>query len=160
VAKSTTAEEFEDNMQLVVCISRRKLRRLKPKPLHAKYSWDNNQIQAAADITKMGLRQRHRAPLPAYSPDMHQIVEHTIGKIKKDLMHAVLAHEGPMTSATAQRLAKRVFKGISASSIHANKEKLVSCWQAIAAPAGVMVECADGKWHKGSGGDYPEAALC
>lgn len=147
-------------MKLVVSISRRKLHRLRHAALHVKYSWDNNQIQATTDLARMGLRQRHRVPLPEYSPDMHQIVEHTISKFKQDLMKAVLAHDGPMTPATAQRLARQVFKGILATSIHANKEKLVSCLQAIATPQGVPVKCADGKEHMGSGGDYPEAALC
>jgi hypothetical protein len=146
-------------MKLVVEKTREKLQALHP-PVEPLYSWDNNRTNASADIHKMGLTEEQAVPLPTYSPDMHQIIEHAIAQFKKELAKAVLEHDGqPMTASEAQKLAEDVFKGLDWSGIAANDQKLVCNWQVISTPEGEPVKCIDGKWHTGTGGNYPSADL-
>lgn len=137
-------------MKQVVAISTEKLMPLKPL-----YSIDNNPTNKAAELSAMGLTEDDMLDLPTYSPDMHQVVEHTIAEFKKKLLQAVLEHDGqPMTPATAKQLAEQVFASIKPEHIAANELKLVTCWEQIAQPEGVRFRCADGVERNGVGGDW------
>lgn len=158
-ARSTTAEEFEDVMQLAVVDTRQQMQELGDHPV-PKYSWDNNRINKSARLSAMGLQEGDVVPLPTYSPDFHQIIEHAIAQFKHALLAAVMEHSGqPMTAAKAQQLAVEVFEQFDAQSIAENEVSLVCCWQQVATPLGEQVKCYDGVWRNGTGGDWAEAPL-
>jgi hypothetical protein len=142
-------------MKQVVAIAEQEL-----QPLQPLYSIDNNPTNKAADISAMGLTESDMLALPTYSPDLHQVIEHTIAEFKKALLQAVLNHDGqPMTVAKAQQLAEEVFAGIKPEHIAANALKLVCCWQQVATPKGLRKKCVDGAVWTGTGGDWADARL-
>lgn len=146
-------------MKLVVDYTRGEFKSLGDQPV-PKYSWDNNAINKAARLSKMGLQEADVVPLPTYSPDLHQIIEHAIGVFKRKLLDAVMAHSGqPMTAAQARELAVEVFEKFDPQSIAANEEQLICCWQQVATPQGEYIKCQDGVRRKGRGGDWADASL-
>jgi hypothetical protein len=129
-------------------------------PLQPLFSIDNNPTNKAAELSRMGLTESDMVSLPTYSPDMHQVVEHTIAEFKKGLLQAVFQHDGQaMSVAKAQQLAEEVFASIKPEHIAKNALKLVCCWQQIATPKGVRKACADGVVRAGTGGDWATADL-
>ena len=159
-ARATTAVEFEDVVKLVVDHTKQEFKRVtKKRRLVPKYSWDNNATNKAARL-EMGLEKADVVPLPTYSPDFHQIIEHAIGEFKERLLAEVMEHSGqPMTPATAQELAVEVFKGLDWEGIAATEPQLICCWQQVGTPEGEPVMCLDGVQRMGTGGDWAVASL-
>lgn len=156
-ARATTAVEFEDVVKLVVDLTKQEFKSVSDA-LVPIYSWDNNATNKAARLEMMGLEKADVVPLPTYSPDLHQIIEHAIGEFKKRLLALVMEHSGqPMTAARAQELAVEVFEGLDWDGIAANEEQLICCWQQVGTPEGEPVMCKDKKQRVGTGGDWAEA---
>lgn len=157
-AKSTTTQEFEDIMVEVVKASKPLLQELGHQ--NVLYSWDNNKIQAAASLEKIGLRADERLHLPTYSPDMHKVIEHTFAQLKRIIVQK-LAQLQPyqVTAAAAQRIVQEAFVELSTDSIRKDIESLPLAWSVISAATGVHIQGPGGRRFQGSAGGYPVAEL-
>ena len=146
-------------MKIVVDVTRPQIRALRNN-LEALYSWDNNPTNKAARISGMGLKKGDVLPLPTYSPDLHQIVEHAIAQFKTELLKAVMKHDGQaMTTTRAQELAVEVFSRLDKDAIHKNGQRLVCCWDVVKTAKGEVVKCKDEIDRVGTGGDWAPADL-
>jgi hypothetical protein len=160
-AKSTTRREFEDLMVIFVKDAKD---RLAAHGLEAKFSYDNNKIQATADLRRMGVGEGEKVPLAPYMPDGHKVIEHAVGNVKR-AVQAMLYGEGwldrrrDFTPSVAQELVKEAFKGLSKEGIREDIESLPSTYLVISAPRGAVVQAPNGKLYKGTGGDWAPAEL-
>lgn len=99
-------------------------------------SFDNaqwhNEAAFYAAVRKMGLAGRvERLPLPPGSPDLHKVVEHTIGLLKRNLTDEVMNDARLRTVEQFQLAAERVFRRISTAGIQKDIDSLPLTYQAV-----------------------------
>ena len=150
-AKGTTQEEFEDAMAQLVEFARKEMKKKGLKPL---FSYDNNKIQAGADLERMGLEEDERVPLAAYMPDGHQVIEHVFGQLKASIWNDLYEHGDIRSAHDAQARFHRLFKKLPKFSIAANAFKMPLVYEMIATEKGVLFMGPDGSMYQGTGGDW------
>lgn len=144
-------EEMTDNVRGVM----RELA-LRNKPKHRMLlSWDNARPNATtAELADLGLRQEQRLLLPAYSPDMHRVIEHQMGIMKGELHKATLARDVLHTPETLQALVRATFRKLDKAAISKDVQSLHLAWQVVAGAKGQTVTFPSGKEQPCTEGDW------
>lgn len=98
-----------------------------------------------------------RLAIPARSPDINKVAEHTIANVKAGFFDLVYAYPGPrLTARKAQKLLVQAFEErITSDSVAADAASLPLTLQVIAHDKDEQFEGVDGQLHMGSGGDWP-----
>ena len=167
-AKSTVEMEVQDNLYLMVQHFMKETGGQTPKIM-----MDNIAIQSGIEDGKIDSRygtivlpRADRIRFPPYSPDINQVVEHSVGAIKTGALNGIYTHVASHTRMhphSLQAIVKQqvqlfkkgeLFKG---GVLH-NIQKLPSVIKAISLPEGQCFTDARGKVHYGSGGDWVKAA--
>jgi hypothetical protein len=152
-AKGTTTREFQDIMKIFVPDATARMQKYGLKPL---FSWDNNRIQASASLRAMGLREEQKVPLPAYSPDMHKVIEHVFAHVKRAVQDALKqSRTRPLDADDARQLVEVCFRGATTESIMRDVLSLRETYFVIAHAKGITAVGLDGEQHTGVGGDWP-----
>ena len=144
-------EEMTDNVKGVM----RELER-RNKPRHRMLlSWDNAHANATpAELGLLGMQKEQRLLLPAYSPDMHRVIEHQMGVMKAELHKATLARDVLHTPETLQALVRATFSRLDKAAIAKDVQSLHLAWQVVAGgkkqsvtlPSGRVQPCTKGDW--------------
>lgn len=150
-AAAMVREEMTDNVKGVI----RELERLN-KPKHrVLLSWDNARPNATtAELGSLGLLPEQRLRLPAYSPDMHRVIEHQMGIMKGELHKATLARDVLHTPETLQALVRATFSKLDKAAIRKDVESLHLAWQVVAGAKGQTVTFPNGREEPCTGGDW------
>lgn len=153
VAKSATREEIWDNCKCWV-----------PKAIHQAQqgqhavfvSWDNATIhQFTQPLDDLGLHPTQYLELPPLSPDLHQLVEHSLGRVKQQLVVTLSKAGWDNVDADAVRVALNgIIPAVCAPTImQADMHNVISCYHVVSTPVGQG--SWDGqKWVQGTGGGY------
>lgn len=136
-------------------------------------SFDNNAIQATADVTMFTnpddpadtiplLPNGIKLPLPAYSHDLNRPIEHIFGTVKHLIRTELYADWDRYKDAAAlQGLVWQVFHNLAVYNMQRHVEADVAglplLWLILSTPAGILFADDCGKVHVGTGGDYPNA---
>lgn len=167
-AKDTTKQEFLDNMFHII-------KTWNAKTNGAKYylSFDNNSIQANADITVLKnpnddedviplAPNGTKLDLPGYSHDLNRPIEHIFGTVKH-LIRCQLYEDWPHYS-DARRLQTLTYQMFHNLIVYGLKDHvkddvagLPTLWQILSTPEGVSFCDYKGRLHVGTGGNYPNA---
>lgn len=116
--------------------------------------------EAAAVAMGWGSGEAARWPIAPYSPDQNKVAEHAIGNVKRTLQARAAEERSTLTARRLQALLQEVFASVvTAAGVARDVESLITTLQVIRTPRGQIVRCADGKLHRGTGGDWPPAAL-
>jgi hypothetical protein len=76
----------------------------------ATWSFDNDRIhQNPVTLARLKINSRNRFPLPPNSPDMHRVIEHTVGRLKTAFRKWLYAHPGPRSNKQYQAVLERIF---------------------------------------------------
>jgi len=115
-AASTTAEEFEDNLWLMMIKKFKTATRVWPL-----LSYDNVKIQKAVNVSHIQYAQGeedkevfsldqdlNKVDLPTYSPDMNRVIEHVFGDVKQRMLLRFIGRKG--TSARLKSFKKQCGK--------------------------------------------------
>jgi uncharacterized membrane protein len=151
-AQKTTRKEFEDIMLIAQQAARARLAALGLSPF---FSWDNNRIQATANLANMGILPHEKVPLAPYMPDAHKVIEHTFARIKAEVKDAVylLGPDTVMTPALAQSIVYARFWQQQQATIRADVDSLPLTYAAIARQG--QFTWLDGSKHTGVAGNWP-----
>lgn len=154
-AKSTTREEFTDNMKILVAMARQQLGALGLQPL---FSYDNNKIQATASLYQMGLSRGEKVPLARYMPDGHRVIENVFAWLKpavhKSLYGGGRLAIGAVTPAEAREVVHNCFKAYPTAAVQKNVHDLPVTYHVISQPRDSYTQGPDGLFHIGTGGDW------
>lgn len=167
-AASTTEEEFEDNLYLIVS---RFMRDTGAYPL---LSYDNVKIQKGVNITKLQYAQGeegrpvirldpavHKVDLPTYSPDMNRVIEHTFGVVKQRVRVQIYqATRDFSKGAELQKVVRETFKSLTNGSIANDTKGLPLLWRVLSTAEGTTFEQPPKHKHVGTGGGYAPARYC
>jgi hypothetical protein len=177
-AKSTTSEEFTDNLYKIVEKFERKTQQYNKannkgdKADAPVLCYDNNKIQRIADISTLEYDDepviqldpsKQRVHIPTYSPDMNRPIEHIFGFIKPKVRAHIYQRYEHYTSDAAgakdlQSIVMQVFeKELVAGAVERDVKGLPLLWHVISTPWGEEHTDERGDIHLGSGGDYPPA---
>lgn len=106
-----------------------------------------------------------RIRFPERSPDINQVVEHSIGAVKSAIIGQLFTMAAEkkkfdpnilMRITTAQM--RRFEEGkLFNNGVKHNFNKLPTVWEVIGSPEGQLVIDPNGKVHTGSGGNWPNA---
>lgn len=162
-AASTTAEEFEDNLWLIVRSFRQKTDRW---PV---LSYDNVKIQKAVNVSHIEYAQGqegkevirldkdlHKVDLPTYSPDMNRAIEHVFGVVKERVRVAIYRAQHDFTKgAEPQRVVLDTFNSLGKGQVKNDTKSLPLLWRVLSTPEGTVFEYPPQHKHVGTGGGYP-----
>lgn len=164
-AKSTTHEETQDIIKLWWPKAKADL---KKKGYKARLSMDNISIQQAA--SSCGLHRGDRIHLPPYSPDMHKVVEHAIGNLKREVYNRLYQEHYLLTSQQVQQIVRDIFycrdpdpktaaalKKDYIDSIRKDSDDLHYTYKVISMEQGTEWLGEDKQIHRGVGGNWPPA---
>ena len=132
--------------------------------LAARFSYDNNKIQATADLAKMHMQPQDKVALGPYMPDCHKAIEHAVGNTKRSVQAKLyeegwLDRKGEFTPQEAQELVQEAFHNLSTDAIRKDVESLPYTYKVISAPRRALVQGPNGRWYEGTAGDWPPAEL-
>lgn len=167
-AESTVEEEVRDNLYLMVEHFREVTNE---EPI---IMMDNIRIQANVPDKEWSCRYGDmqmdkqlmtRITIPKHSPDINQVVEHSIGAVKAGITEMVfmeVAEQTVYSEHSLMRVCKEVMKKFEKGEIFKdgvknNFAKLPTVMEVIAADEGEVVWDEKGKAHTGSGGNWPNA---
>lgn len=153
-AKSTTQEEFEDNMVIISAVAAAYQRPLGKKAL---FCYDNNTIQKNAVWARMGITHHQKVSIPTHSPDFNKPIEHVFNRIKQHLRERIYSHVGELLPVMLQNWVVEIFNGISAGSIAKDVASLKRTYRAVSIEKGQEVGVLGGGTVVGTGGDWPPA---
>ncbi len=177
-AKSTTAEEFTDNLYKIVQKFQQKTKEYNKKEGKGEEAdalvlcYDNIKIQRIADISTLEYDNeppivldpsKQKVHLPTYSPDMNRPIEHIFGFIKPRVRAHIYERYEHYTSSAAgakdlQTIVMKVFEQeLVPGAVERDVEGLPLLWHIISTPWGDEYTDPHGDIHLGSEGDYPPA---
>jgi hypothetical protein len=140
-------------MQILVPEARR---RMAAMGFPAIFCYDHNQIQASANMEKMGILPSEVLPSAKYSPDMHKPIEHAWGILKPDVQKKLLEpRQQPLTPLAAQELVYNCWRAIDQKGIFRDVCSLPQTWLVISGEEGETKKDAQGVEHTCCGGDWP-----
>ncbi len=154
-ARKTTREEFIDYMQKLVPLAKAAMA---ARGLPARFSYDNNRIQATATKRQLGLQRGEKVPLGNYMPDCHKVVEHVFAQLKPMVTKELYATTGllNLTSSEAQNIVERCFfRDIKQEGIYKDGMTLPVTYFVVMTDEDRMEVGPDGLYHRGSGGNWP-----
>jgi hypothetical protein len=177
-AKSTTEEEFKDNLYQIVKEFHKKTQQYnKDNHLDDQHTdpilcYDNNKIQRGADIKELEYDDEpviqldpnsQRVHMPTYSPDMNRPIEHVFGFAKPKIRSHIyeLADQLKVDKNSAEQLQGAVFrvfeKELVPGAVRKDVMGLPLLWHVVSTPWGEEYTDSDGDVHLGCEGDYPPA---
>ena len=162
-AASTTTEEFEDNLWLIV----HKFKQ--DTGVWPVLSYDNVKIQKAVDVTHIEYAQGeegkkvfslsqdfNKVDLPTYSPDMNRAIEHVFGDVKERVRVAIYRGEHDFSKgAELQKVVWDTFHKLKQWAVKNDTKGLPLLWRVLSTAAGVEFEYPPHHKHVGTGGGYP-----
>jgi hypothetical protein len=167
-AKSTTTEEIQD---IINSWWPKAKADLKARGLAPKLSMDNIAIQAGAK--GVGLVADQRIHLPPYSPDMHKVIEHEVGQLKRAVYTRLYKEHYNVTSAQVQQIVRDIFycnvddpvskkkaadlKAGMIKRLKADSDDLFYTYKVISMEEGTEWVDDQGIVHRGVGGGWPKA---
>lgn len=167
-ASSTTEEEFEDNMWLIVT------KFIRDTGVYPLLSYDNVKIQKGVNISNLKYAQGqegkpiirlsselHKVDLPTYSPDMNRVIEHTFGVVKQRVR--VQIYQGARDfskGAQLQTAVVQTFDSLKRGSIKNDTKGLPLLWRVLSTAEGATFEQPPHHKHVGTGGGYAPARYC
>lgn len=95
------------------------------------YSWDNASFHTSMKLEDVGLTIGDLWDLPPNSPDMHKVIEHVVGRVKRELRNALCDNANLATVNDLKTECKRVFFGITAESVQKDIDSLPSTYKHI-----------------------------
>lgn len=122
-------------------------------------SWDNATIHGENASGHPLPPEIERIKLPARSPDLHRVIEHTFGRLKPAAHAAAFdacrkAGTAEVPPSTVRQLVETTLERVStAAQISADCERLKTTWKIVAADVNTTFE-VDGREFVGSGGDW------
>jgi hypothetical protein len=157
VAKSTTSAEFLLHLQAI--IKEWAINRGEHSIPYLQY--DNNKIQASADLSSIGLSPACRVPLSAYSPDLNRAIEHSFGWLKDEVRGWLYSwlQQHPNSVPSTKLLADTthaIFMQRKQEWIEKDVLGLPQLWQVIDRDEGHRFRGSNGKWLTGSGGGWTD----
>lgn len=152
-ARSTTQEEFEDNMKI---LSSKAAQQLSTKGLEPLFCYDNNRIQKGAEWGRMGITRQQKVEIPTHSPDFNKPIEHVFNQIKEKLCEYIYDSHEVLTPELLQQWVVLIFQGISADSIARDVSSLEQTYLAVSADKGQLISDGYSQIVQGTGGDYPK----
>jgi hypothetical protein len=177
-AKSTTSEEFTDNLYKIVQKFERKTKEYNlangkgDKADAPVLCYDNNKIQKIAEISTLEYDDepvikldpiKQRVHIPTYSPDINRPIEHIFGFTKPKVRAHIYERYEHYTSSAAgahelQSVVRKVFEQeLVAGAVKRDVEGLPLLWHVISTPWGEEYTDDQGDVHLGSEGDWPPA---
>jgi hypothetical protein len=137
-AAAPTAKEFAERVFKPAAEVAQQLKEKHPKifteDAQALYSFDGAKIhqsatkedaQGSSMLSPYGYTSQLRAPLPAYSPDMHQVIEHAHGRAVTAFRKWLYDHPQEHTAETYKTVYKQLFMSCcSAHTIAADVARL------------------------------------
>ena len=167
-AKSTTSQEFEDNLWLIVNEFHGKT---KQWPL---LSYDNNKIQVGVNISNLTYAQghedkevfrlipeQHKVDLPTYSPDMNRPIEHVFAQVKGYVRDAIYKGESDFSNhKELHKVVLEAFKALKPAAIRDDIKGLPLLWRILNTTEGETFEYPPNHKHVGTGGGYAPARYC
>ncbi len=162
-AASTTTEEFEDNLWLIV----HKFRQ--DTGVWPVLSYDNVKIQKAVDVTHIEYAQGeenkevfslsqdfNKVDLPTYSPDMNRAIEHVFGDVKERVRVAIYRGEHDFTKGSElHKVVWDTFHKLKQGAVRNDTKGLPLLWRVLSTAAGVEFEYPPHHKHVGTSGGYP-----
>lgn len=97
------------------------------------WSFDNDKIhQNKLRLAYLKINANNRFPLPPNSPDMHRVVERTIGRLKDKFRSWLYDNPGKRTMAEYRAELQRLFKQtVTVEGMESEVRKLPKLWRAI-----------------------------
>lgn len=143
-AKGCTNEEWSHVMQdIMAAAARLRLSGEWPAGAPIIYSFDNDKIhQKPETLAALKINYKNRLPLPPYSPDMHRVIEYTVGRLKTAFRKWLYAHPGANTMEKYQDALTTIFfnkkkKSVAdAETINKSVKRLPSLFKEILAAKG------------------------
>jgi hypothetical protein len=162
-ATSTTAEEFEDNLWMIVDKFKRRT------GVWPVLSYDNNKIQVALDVRHIEYAQGqegkevfrldptlNKVDLPTYSPDMNRAIEHVFAGVKQRVRAAIYKGEKDFTkSSVLQSVVHEKFTTLPEGAVRKDVYGLPLLWRVLSTAEGDDFEDPPGTKHVGTAGGYP-----
>lgn len=160
-ARSTTKQEFQDNMVNISRLANQHWRGTGQLPL---FVFDNNSIQKYSKNFECNITWNQRVGIPAHSPDFNKPVEHSFHRIKDLLRETYLDQMEVVDAKKVQEWVRKIFEkelleGEKKYSVRNDVYSLKKTWLAVSTPKRVRRQAPDGTWVRGSGGDWPAAHL-
>lgn len=155
-AKTITREEFEDILKVV---HQQVLQKIRDSGEHWEplYSWDHTNLHEDIAYPRVGFRENQRVKLGVKAPDMHQVIEHVFGAVKRNFMAQLYRVDFKITGASAQKLCREVSEQtINKEGIKSNLDKLPLLYKIIATAKDQQFTHTDGKRYLGVGGDWAQ----
>lgn len=159
-AKSMTLAEFADHLRNVG----RELVARGERLQRQWFSWDNARANGGSEqLLAAGLPADHRLPLPPYSPDLHRVVEHAIGRVKAAMDATMLAMATGGWPADAARVFQTALREAARNTLDAgpiihDAASLRLAYRVVAGEQGETVHDEDGHAWECTEGDWlPEA---
>jgi hypothetical protein len=162
-AASTTAEEFEDNLWLIVDKFKR------ATGVWPVLSYDNVKIQQGVNVSRIEYAQGeeskeaimldkdlNKVDLPTYSPDMNRAIEHVFGDVKQRVRVAIYRAQHDFTKgAELQKVVLETFNSLKKGQVKNDTKSLPLLWRVLSTREGTVFEDPPGHKHVGTGGGYP-----
>jgi hypothetical protein len=157
-AKSGTLEEVFDNCK---CWLKAAFEKAAQDNTAVFVSWDNARIHNFKQrVAELGLDATKLIALPPHSPDLHQLIEHVFGRLKRALVVA-LYHIG-WQNVTPEKVIAAVLSLLDNTRdtvctpglLQEDLKNLVNCYKIVQAPYSHLMLINDRLWH-GSAGNWP-----
>lgn len=134
-AKGCTKMEWADVMERIKAAVAEKLRKLPANSFGGRHSWSYDNDKIHQDIVlqaQLKVGGRSRVPLPPYSHDIHRVVEHTLGRIKRAFNLWLYSHPAERKMTDYMDALKDIFfRTQTADMIDADVATLPSVYRAI-----------------------------
>ena len=167
-AASTTSEEFEDNLWLIIKKFKTTTR---VWPL---LSYDNVKIQKAVNVSHIQYAQGeegkevfsldqdlNKVDLPTYSPDMNRVIEHVFGDVKQRMRVEIYRAKRDFSKAEEfQKAVWEVLHSLKKGAVADDTKGLPLLWRVLSTAEGTEFEWPPGHKHVGTGGGYAPARYC
>lgn len=123
------------------------------------FSWDNARANGGSEqLAAVGLSPNHRLPLPPYSPDLHRVVEHSIGRVKAAMDASMLAMATggwPDDAARVfQKALRKAATTLDTAAISHDAASLALAYRVVAGALGTTVHDDAGRPWPCTGGDW------
>ncbi len=132
-AKRQTGDEFAERVQDVKQLSQAS--KEKHPQYYSKggpfYSWDNASFHTSLKLQDVGLSETDMWLLPPNSPDMHKVIEHVVGRVKRALREELCDNANIKTVEQVKRVCRDVFFRITTESIRKDIDSLPNTYKHI-----------------------------
>lgn len=159
-AKGATLEEIADNCACWMAKAQQQVQKGDDRNRLFRVSMDNPSIhQIPISMLNYGQTTGTLVQLPAYSPDLHQVIEHRFANMKQYLVQCI--YRDGWGNVTQQHLRQYVLdycKTITPELIKGEVERLKDCYRVVAAAEGSVVQVGQ-RQYVGTNGKFAPKPL-